>query len=418
VATHPHPGPGLVSPDDPASIRTAATRGRFAVLLILLVIALAAAIAAGLVQRSNRDKALTAASTESNGRATTVNVARVHAAPAQSTLELPGDTLALAETPIFARADGYLKSRNVDIGDRVKKGQLLAEIESPELDSQIAQARATLQQSRAALQQLKANLFAAQGQLKLATVTAERWKRLVDQGVVSKQDYDEKDAAHDAADAGVQAAEENVRAGESTIVANQANLHRLEELKSFDRLLAPFDGIITWRNVNSEVGSLVSSGNTGASREIVRVAQLDTLRVFVQVPQTYAASIHAGQTGELTVDEFPGRTFHGVVQRTTNAVDASTRTLLAVLLVPNPTGELLPGIYAKVRFTLPHAVHALLLPADALQVQSTGPQVAVVDADHKIHFKKVTLGRDYGAEVEINSGLDAGVSVDLKERTK
>lgn len=402
-------------------------------LLVVLLLALGVAIAAGLIQRSTHDKALAASAVETAGRAPVVHVARVRAAPAQSTLDLPGDTLALAETPIYARADGYLKKRSVDIGDRVKQGQLLAEIETPELDAQISQARATLQQSRAALQQLKASLLAAEGHSKLASITAGRWKRLVDQGVVSRQDFDEKEAEAESSKAAVLAAQENVSAAGSAIAANDANLHRLEELKSFDKLLAPFDGVITWRNVQAETGSLISAGNTGgATREIVRVAQLDTLRVFVHVPQTYAPAMHPGQTGEMTVDEFPGRTFHGKVARTTNAVDAATRTLLAVLLVPNPTGELLPGMFAKVRFTLPHAMKALLLPADALMVQSSGPQVAVVDSDRKVHFRKVTLGRDYGAEVEVNSGLEAGelvvlnpndairegVTVEPKERAK
>jgi RND family efflux transporter MFP subunit len=409
VATQPKTGPELVT-DRP---RRAASPKRFAALMIVLVLVLAGAIAYGLLQRSTHDKALAISASEAAGRAPSVNVAHVRKAPATSTLELPGDTLALAETPIYARADGYMKERSVDIGDRVKKGQLLAEIETPELDQQIAQARATLQQSRAALQQSKANLFAAQGMLKLASVTRDRWKRLVEQGVVSKQDFDEKDAAQEAAQAGVQAAEENVKAGDNTVSANDANLHRLEELKTFDKLLAPFDGVITWRNVQAETGSLVSSGNTGANREIVRVAQLEVLRVFVNVPQTYATVVRPEQIAEVTLDEFPGRKFAGKVARTTNAVDATSRTLLAVVLVQNPKGELLPGMYAKVRFSLPHAMSALLLPADALVLQSDGPQVAVVDAGHKIHFRKVTLGRDFGAEVEVPTGLEAGETVVL-----
>jgi RND family efflux transporter MFP subunit len=412
--------------------RQAASPKRFATLLVILVILLAAAIAAGLMRRSTHDKALAVSSDEAANRAPTVNVARVHAAPATTVLELPGDTLPLAETAIHARVDGYLKRRLVDIGDRVKKDQLLAEIESPELDQQIAQARATLQQSRSALQQAKANLFAAQGVLKLATVTRTRWKNLSNQGVVSKQDFDEKDAALEAAQAGVQAAEEAVRVGESTINANEANLHRLDEMKVFDRLVAPFDGVITWRNVTADVGSLINSGSTGTNREVVRVAQVDTLRVFVNVPQTYATVVHPGQTAALTVDEIPGRTFPAQVKRTTNSMDAASRTLLAVLEVANPTGVLLPGMYAKVKFSLPHTMSALLLPADALVLQSDGPHVAVVDAEHKIHFRKVTVGRDFGAEIEIPSGLESGdmvvlnpndairegVTVEPKERAK
>jgi len=219
--------------------------------------------------------------------------------------------------------------------------------------------------------------------------------------------------ALEAGQATVQAADENVRAAEATVEANEANLKRLENLKSFDRVVAPYDAVITFRSAQSDVGTLITSGNTSSSREIMRVAQIDILRVFVSVPQSYASLIHTGQPAELIVDELQGRVFRTSVAGTTHSVESNSRTMLAVLLVNNKNEVLLPGMYIKVRFSLPHAVNLLMLPADALVLQSDGPQVAVVGPDRKVHFQKVTLGKDYGAQVEIESGLTAGDMVVL-----
>jgi RND family efflux transporter MFP subunit len=380
----------------------------FFVILLLLGVALAAGVVYELSQRRAQDKTLATAVTEDAGRAPAVNVGRVHVAPSASTVDLPGQTLPMVETPIYARADGYMKQRPVDIGDRVKKGQLLLEIETPELDQQIEQARAALAQSKAAAQQLRAALLAAKSNLKLAEVTASRWKILADQGVFSKQDLDEKTAALELSQANVKSAEENIAAAESTVAASESGLKRLENLKVFDRVEAPFDGVITARNINSDPGTLVTSGNTTASREIMRVAQIDVLRVFVSIPQTYAALIREGLPAALTVQELPGRVFPTTVSGITHEVDMNSGTMLAVLLVKNPKEELLPGMYVTARFSLPHPVNVLRLPADALMLPSSGPQVAVVGADRKVHFHKVTLGRDYGSEIEIDSGLTAG----------
>lgn len=378
------------------------------VVLFLLGVGLTAAIVYELTQRKAQDRTLAASSVEDAGRTPSVNVGRVRTAPPVSTVELPCQTVAMVETPIYARADGYLKQRPVDIGDRVKKGQLLLEIETPELDHQIDQARATLAQSKASLAQLRASLVAAKSNLKLAEVTAQRWKKLTDELVFAKQDLDEKLAALELAQANVKSAEENIAAGESTVTANESGVKRLENLKVFDRVEAPYDGVITARSLASDVGTLITSGNTTSSREIMRVAQIDVLRVFVSIPQTYAPVIHEGVPADLTIPELPGRVFKTSVAGITHEVDSNSRTMLAVLLVKNPKEELLPGMYAKARFSLPHAVKVLLLPADALMLPASGPQVAVIGADHKVHFQKVTLGRDYGAEIEIDSGLSAG----------
>jgi RND family efflux transporter MFP subunit len=319
----------------------------------------------------------------------------------------------MVETPIYARADGYIRQRPVDIGNRVKKGQLLFEIETPELDQQIEQAKATLAQSKAALQQLRAALVAAESNRKLAEVTAKRWQQLADQGVFAKQDYDEKAAALELAAANVKSAEENIRAAESTVSSNDANLKRLDQVKTFDRLEAPFDGVITFRSLNSDLGTLITSGNTSSSRELMRVAQIDVLRVFVSVPQSYAPMIHDGLPAELRVDELPNRVFQTSVGGITHSVESNSRTMLAVLIVQNPKEELLPGMYAKARFGLAHAVNILMIPADALLLPAEGPRVAVVGSDRKVHFQEVTIGRDYGAQVEILSGLSEGDTVVL-----
>jgi RND family efflux transporter MFP subunit len=380
----------------------------FFIVLFLVGVGLAAGIVYELTQRGVRDKALAATSVEDAGRAPTVNVGRVRVAPTSSPVELPCQTVAMVETPIYARADGYLKQRPVDIGNRVKKGQLLIELETPELDQQIDQARATLAQSKAAIQQLRSALAAAKSNLKLAQVTADRWKTLADQGVFAKQDYDEKLAALELGQANVKSAEENITAAESTVAANDSGLKRLENLKVFDKIVSPYDGVITFRSINTDVGTLITSGNTTSSRELMRVAQIDVLRVFVSIPQSYASMIHEGVPAELRVQELPGRVFMTKVGGITHEVDSSSRSMLAVLIVQNPKEELLPGMYATAKFALPHAVNVLMLPADALMLPTSGPQVALVGADHKVHFQKVTLGRDYGAEIEVDSGLKAG----------
>jgi RND family efflux transporter MFP subunit len=295
----------------------------------------------------------------------------------------------------------------------VKKDQLLLELETPELDQQIYQARATLAQSKAALSQLQAGLLAAQSSLKLAEVTARRWKNLADKGVYAKQDLDEKVAALELGQANVTSAEENIHAAQATIVASEANLHRLENLKSFDRIEAPFDGVITYRSQQLDVGTLVTAGNTSSSREMLRVAQIDRLRVYIPIPQTYAGMIHDGLPTDVVVDEVPGQVFHTKVDAVTHSVDSDSRTMLAMLILNNPKEILLPGMYARARFMLPHAVNVLMLPADALILPKEGPEVAVVGDDHKVHFRKVTIGRDYGAEVEIDSGLTEGEMVVL-----
>jgi RND family efflux transporter MFP subunit len=386
----------------------------FLVLLVLVGIVLAGAVAYELSQRKTQQQALASAAGDAGGGIPTVEVARIRTAPAGATVEIPGQTVALVETPVYARTEGYIRQRSVDIGDRVKKGQLMVELDTPDLDQQIAQARATLAQSNAALAQVQASLQASQSTLKLARVTADRYRTLADQGVMSKQDNDTSAAALESGQANVHAAEETVHAQQSTIAASEANLNRLLEQKKYARMEAPFDGVITYRNpIASDIGTLISSGSGTSVPEILRVSQIQTLRIFVDVPQSYAPVIRVDQPADLVVDEFAGRVFPARVKSTTSSVDPTSRTMLTVLLVDNSDGALLPGMYTRVRFHLPHTINVMRLPAEALLFRTEGAFAAVVGTDHKVHLHKLTLGRDYGPEVEITSGLVPGDAVVL-----
>jgi RND family efflux transporter MFP subunit len=415
MAANPHTEPEFTTVASQAPARKKSHAGLF-VLILLIGLILAGAIAYQLSQRKTQAQALAsaAAADASSAGVPVVEVARVRAAPSGATVEIPGQTMALLETPVYARVDGYIRQRNVEIGDRVKKGQLLMELDTPDLDQQIEQARATLAQSNAALSQVEANLQALQSNLKLARVTAERYHTLADQGVMSKQDNDTSAAALETGQANVHAAEESIHAQQATIAANSANLKRLLEQKKYARMEAPFDGVITYRNqVASDTGTLISSGSGTSNPEILRVSQIQTLRVFVDVPQSYAPVIRVDQPADLIVDEFAGRVFPARVQSTTSSVDPTSRTMLTILLVDNSDGALLPGMYAKVRFHLPHTINVLRLPAEALLFRTEGAFAAVVGDDHKVHLHKLTLGRDYGPEVEITSGLIPGDAVVL-----
>jgi len=351
----------------------------FALLAILVI----AAVVGGLLPRLARQKALLAASESQAEQRPVVEVATARPASSRDDLDLPGNMQALVDSPVFARVDGYLRTRLVDYGDRLKAGQLMAEIETPELDQQINQARATLSQSQAALKEFQADLDLSKANLNMAELTVKRWRRLATGGVVARQEADQE-----------------------TVHANQANLRRLEEMKVFARITAPFDGVVTARNV--DIGTLVNSGNGGAARELFHMAQIQVMRIFVNVPQTYVGSIHPGQTAELRVQELPGQVFSAKVTRIANALDPGSRAMITVLEVPNPRGILMPGMYAQVRFSTGRAEPAVIIPGDALTTGRQGPRVAVVGADHRIHFRQIRIGHDLGSELEVVSGLAPG----------
>jgi RND family efflux transporter MFP subunit len=381
-------------------------RGPLVAFFAVLALVVGAAIAGGLLPRLSRQKGLLAAAREVSDRKPLVIVTAAHPGGAKDTIDLPGDLQAIVESPIFARADGYLKTRLVDIGDRVTPGQLMAEIETPELDQQILQARASLAQAQSALHELNADIALSKANLNLARATRDRWDRLAEKGVVSRQEREEKQADYAVKEAQTQRAEASLATANDTIHASEANLHRLEQMKAFARVTAPFAGTVTARNV--DVGTLINAGNGGASREMFRVAQIQPLRIFVNVPQTYVAEMHNGQSAELRVQERPGEVFPAHVSNVSNSLDTNSRSMLVILETPNPGARLYPGMYAQVRFSGTKAAPLLRIPGDALVMGKAGPRVAVVGPDQVVHYRSVTLGLDLGAEVEIATGLSAG----------
>ena len=393
-----------------------------AAIFIGTTVLIAGAFLAGYIPLAKRTVLLRGEAQQQEQALPRVEVIQVARSSPSSELELPGDIQAITEAPILARADSYLARRMVDIGDRVQTGQLLAEIAAPELDQQVSQAKANLQQAQAALDQALANQEQGKTNLELARVTAERWNSLASQGVVSKQDNDQYQAGYRAQLANVQALEKAVAAQRSNIAAAEANLARLQELEGYRQVKAPFEGVVTVRNL--DVGALVNSGST----LLFRIAQTGTLRTYVNVPQASATFIHPGQPARLRVTSFPGRSFSGIVARTANALDPASRTLLVEVQVANADGALLPGMYTQVDLNLTLASQAraaapLLVPADALIVRAEGTEVAVVRPDHRVHLQKIEPGRDYGDRLEVLSGLQEGDTIvpnpgDLSEGTE
>jgi RND family efflux transporter MFP subunit len=304
------------------------------------------------------------------------SVAVVSPTPGKTDLGVPltAEVQAFVEAPIYARASGYLKRWLVDIGDRVKAGQLLAEIDTPELNQQLEQARAEVAQAEAALN--------------LAKTTAARWTDLLKTASVSEQETFEKQA--------------DLELKKANLDGARANLHRLEELKGFAKVTAPFDGTITARQ--TDVGQLIAAAN---GRELFRLAQINPLRVYVRVPQTMSHAIAPGQKAELILDQMPGHTFEARVVRTAGAMDPGSRTLLTELEVDNSRGEILAGSYAQVRFTDTVVAPTLTLPANTLLFRSDGIRVGVVNGDGKVELRSIKLGRDFGQTIEILEGVAA-----------
>ena len=353
------------------------------VALLVVVIALGAlgvVIHRGIETRRKADAALV----QSAAEAAIITVAVVHPttdAPADE-LILPGTAQAFTDSPIYARASGYLRRWHVDIGAKVTQGQLLAEIETPELHQQLRQARA--------------NLDTAQANLELARTTAARWQTLLKTESVSQQETDEKVGDHNAKIA--------------TVEAHAANVRRLEDLLGFQKVYAPFDGVITRRN--TDIGALIDAGANAPSRELFRLAAIHQLRVFVSVPQVYAQTARPGTAATITLDEMPGKVFKGTLARTANAIDPSARTLLVEVDVANPDGELLPGAYLVVHLRVGRAIKAVTIPASTLLFRAEGLRVGVVK-NGQAQLVPVKIGRDYGRSVEIVSGLSPADAVIL-----
>jgi RND family efflux transporter MFP subunit len=387
-------------PDRPVrsgGVRTA----RLGFIGLVVVLAMVALFALGYMPKVQRSRELNTAANEAGSARPRVTAVQVRQPAASSELVLPGNTQAIDEVPIHARAEGYLRRRLVDIGDRVKAGQLLAEIETPELDQQISQAQAAAEQARATLAQTQAKLVQSRADLRLADLTLKRWKALVDKGVLARQAGDEKQSDFDAHTADVNAQEANVRAAEANVRAAEANIQRLTEIKGFQRVSAPFAGVITERNVDA--GALISGGGN-SGKPLFTLAQIGVLRIFVDAPQAYVPFIQPGQMAQVLVQEYPARSFNGKVVRTSSALDQKSHTLLTEVQVANSDWKLLPGMYAQVKFTLRRASPALLIPAEALVIRANGPQVVLLHGG-VIHYQRVSVGRDYGTEVEVLSGL-------------
>lgn len=350
------------------------------VLFLLMLIVVALAVIWGI---SSRRRANAQLAQETQELAVPV-VAVIHPklGAQQQEIVLPGDMQPFIDAPIYARTNGYLKKWYVDIGARVKAGQLLAEIDAPEVDQQLLQARA--------------DLATAQVNLHLAEITATRYKDLLKTESVAQQDVDNAIGNYDARNTAVSSAQSNVK--------------RLQEMQSFEKIYAPFDGVITARN--TDIGALIDSGSSGGTaRELFHIAAVNQLRVYVNVPQIYSAHIRSGLRADLLLNEFPGRKFEGTVVRNSGAIDSNTRTLLAEIDVNNPTGELKPGAYVEVHLKLPSSVSTFTLPVNATIFKSAGMQVATVKNGKTIALVPITPGRDFGAEIEVLAGLNAGDSV-------
>jgi RND family efflux transporter MFP subunit len=332
-------------------------------------------------------------------------VTLIHAKQGEPTSELvlPGNIEPLYSANLYARTDGYLERRNVDIGARVKAGQVLAVISSPEVDQQLMQARATLAQSEAALEQARAAMQQAKANAELARLTKERDLPLGQQRAISQQIVDGAVQAYDARVADVSAATANITAAEANVTANRANVSRLQQMQGFERIVAPFDGVITQRNV--ERGDLVSTGNAAGGKPLFSIAQSGTLRIQVDVPQSEAVNIQDGQKASVDVKERLGRAYTGTVIRNAGALNNAARTMLTEVQVDNSDASLLPGMYAQVKFTLPEQRTSLIVPTSSLVVDHSGMHVVTIDANHTVRFVPVTIGKDMGKEVEILNGL-------------
>jgi RND family efflux transporter MFP subunit len=366
---------------------------------------MALAFLAGYVPLQKRENLIRAESRQQDEALPRVEVLQVGRSTRNSEIELPGNIQAITEAPVLARASGYIQKRLVDIGDRVKAGQTLAEIEAPELEADVRQASAAVQQAHSALDEALANLEQGKADMQFARVTAERWSNLSRQGIVSRQDNDQYQSQYQSRVASVKALEKAIAVQRNSIAAADANLARLQEMERYRVVRAAFDGVITVRNVDA--GALVNSGST----LLFRIAQTGTVRTYVNVPQQDAGSVRAGQAATLRVSNLPGRAFAGTVARTANALDPTSRTLLVEVHVPNPQGLLLPGMYTQVELTSSRSNPPLLIPSDALIVQADGTLVALVRPDHTVHLQKIDPGRDYGDRLEILGGLHEGDTI-------
>ena len=340
--------------------------------LLLLAIAVAIAVVTGILSRARAEHKLEHTTTVD--AVPTVSVLRPTLTGNAGEISLPGNTVAFNDTPIYARTNGYVKAFYTDLGQHVHKGQLMATIETPEVDQQLQQAAADLQSSQA--------------NLNLAKTTAARYQNLLKEDSVSQQETD--------------VATSTALAGQATVSASEANVRRLQQLQSFEHVYAPFDGVVTARNVNP--GDLINAGAGTAPRELFHVSSTQVLRVFAQVPEIYAPDIHDGDPAGLTLDEYPDQVFTGRITRNARAIDLNSRTLNVEVDLHNDDGKLLPGAYVFVHFKLPQSQHELSVPSTVLLFRAQGLQVGLVRDGH-VHLQNVSISKDRGATVTLATGL-------------
>lgn len=430
-SSRPPPRDRVDSRDDAFDKPPGASRKAFFSVVLSVLIVFLLILFFGWLPRHARSKETERRAAQQTDEAPEIEVSRVAHAQAGPGLVLPGTTTALTEAAVYARANGYLKKRFVDIGDRVRQGQVLAIIDAPDLDQQVDQARQQLSQAEAQLTQQRT-------QLALTKITNDRYSALVAEGVFSRQEGDQREADYRAQLANVNAADRNVS-------AFQANLRRVVALQGYERITAPFAGVITERNVDTgalisasgsaggssgsagqggsssqQLGASNSSGSTGNGSSLAApasgggqggplfaIAQADRLRILVSVPEHYADGIRIGQPATIQFPEMPGTPVFGTVTRTAGTIDQNTRTLLTEVQVSNAGGHLLAGMYAVVTFAAPRGPGALLISADAIAIRKDQPTVAVI-SDGKVKLTPIVIGRDYGATVEVVSGLTDG----------
>jgi RND family efflux transporter MFP subunit len=350
--------------------------------LRLLLFVLAGVLVAGLAfegAKMLRDRSVSRS--EATASLPLVSVTAAQRGPGETTLALPGDITAFEDSPVYARVNGYVSKWTVDIGAKVKAGQLLAEIEVPELHQQLKQAQALVLQAKA--------------NAEIARITWARYVGLLRTNAVSQQDVDNSSAAHDARKADV--------------VAAEAEVGRLQAMVSFQKIYAPFDGIVGARNLaKATTGALIDLGSADAKGWLYRIYRMDPVRVYVAVPQNYLPMIKDGLAADVMVQQYPDRTFPGRVVRNAAALDMTSRTMLVEVEAPNPEGSLLPGMYSTVRFRLVNAAPPIVVADSSIIVLDGAPQIAVVDNDNVVRIRKVRLGRDFGKTIEVLSGCTDG----------
>ncbi len=377
-------------------------------LMLLLALGAAAIYYLGYAPRRSRIQLIEAEAKTNSEERLPVTVAKVKLSAPSGELLLPGTVSAIGETPVYARAEGYIKTRHVDIGDVVKKGDVLVEIDSPELDQQLRTAQARLEQFKAAAGQVRAAIDQAKATATLAEVNFGRSQRLVKEGIFPQADLDEKTALLRARQADVAAQEANLKAAEEAIQAQMAEVGRLDQLTSFKRVTAPWSGIITQRNC--AVGNLITPSALAAGRDLFRLSDISRLRIFVNTPQSNIPDIRVGQKASVRVPEL-GRSFTGTVVRSSNALENQTRTLLTEVNLANEGNTLLPGMFVQVALETARERRSLLVPGDTILTRTEGLFVAVVGKDNRVRFQKIEVGRDFGAEIEAMAGVSEGDSL-------